>query len=152
MVMFKKQNKIAKQQFVDKAREYLGVLVVHAGRNKLGIDCVGLFVCTGRDLGMLDKDYTDVDYSPYVVPERLIESIEKFGKKKAEFETFDLADIVVFTVGKWPHHIGLISKLDDNGDVYFIHTDLTAQKVVESRLDRSWSDRIHSLYSIKGLS
>lgn len=141
---------ITRQQIVDKAREYIGVPVVHAGRNKNGVDCIGLLICIAYDLGMYDINH--VNYSPYVVPEQFVQELEKFATRKNEFATFELADIIMFNVGKWPHHVGLVSKLENgDGEISFIHTDMIAGKVVESRLDRSWSDRINCLYTINGI-
>jgi cell wall-associated NlpC family hydrolase len=140
---------ITTKEVIDKAREYINVPVVHAGRNKLGIDCVGLFVCVAQDLGLFE--YDNVNYSPTVVPERLIGEIERFGTKKEEFGGIEIGDVAVFSVGKYPHHVGLISKYDEQG-FWFIHANISVGKVVEQRLDRSWLSNLYSLYRIKGVS
>ena len=47
---------VTRDQIVTTARNYLGCPWMHHGRNRNGIDCVGLLVCVCHDLGLPVED------------------------------------------------------------------------------------------------
>lgn len=53
---------VTRQQIVDKAREFLGAEYRHMGRDENGIDCIGLVMITGQQLGIVPHN---IDLPPY---------------------------------------------------------------------------------------
>lgn len=48
---------------VDTARTYLRVPYVPCGRNRFGVDCIGLVICVARDLGWKGDDHPGVPFT-----------------------------------------------------------------------------------------
>jgi cell wall-associated NlpC family hydrolase len=134
---------IKREDIIKKAREYLNTPWKHQGRSKItGVDCVGLFVCVLKELGLPVIDRTDYRDKPK--PDELIDAIENHC---AEIPIIFAkpGDLLLFWVRRpWlPQHIGLLT------DYGFIHTPLKA-KVVEYELG-NWENKIYSAYSFKGV-
>lgn len=125
------------------ARKYLGVPFVHAGRNMNGIDCVGLLIKTGQDVGMFEWD--DVDYGPAVDPDRLVREVEMFCSPVDG--PIGKADVLLFNILGYPQHVGIVTEAGSvDCPASFIHAYQTVGKVVEHELDCSWLDRIARRY------
>jgi cell wall-associated NlpC family hydrolase len=50
-----------REQIVEEARKYLGVRFRHQGRTVAGIDCAGLILNVGNDLGLIEYSETGYD-------------------------------------------------------------------------------------------
>lgn len=131
------------ETLVEAARLYLGVPWVHAGRSRLGLDCVGLPLLVAHDLGI--TDFEDVNYSRVVNPERLRRQIEVFCDP-VPVESMQPGDVLLFDILGTPQHVGLYA-----GDGRLIHAYETAACVVEHRLDKSWRRRIVQTYRLRNL-
>jgi len=76
---------LRKAEFVEAARSYLGVPFRHLGRNRNGLDCVGLVLCAAHDVGLLGGiDYTTYDRIPDGKMLREIDSRVRFLTKRLE--------------------------------------------------------------------
>lgn len=55
---------IQRSQFIAAARRWLGVPWVHQGRNRYGVDCIGLLLVTCWQLRLFDRDVTGYGLFP----------------------------------------------------------------------------------------
>lgn len=136
---------VTRKQLIEKAREYLETPWRHQGRKKgIGVDCVGLFACVLRDLGVPVKDRTD--YSREPKPRELLGAILDHCNEIPVMLAAE-ADLLTFWVRHptKPQHIGLLT------DVGLIHTPVNC-KVIEYEMDERLIKRIHSAYSFKGVA
>jgi hypothetical protein len=157
---------IAKAEFVAKAREYLGTPIRHQGRRKGphgAVDCIGLLLCVGEDLGIVDKHGVPTrrtDYLNYLpVPgDRFVheECVKRLIQKSGAPEP---GDVITLRVPMLPCHLAIVSSLQ--GSIGMIHAttsrgsrDPRSQhgKVVEHILDGNWRWRIEGVFAVPGLS
>lgn len=60
------------------AREYLGTPYLHQGRVKgLGVDCLGLLICVGRELEFLPASFDKQDYTTQPDPVEFLAGLER---------------------------------------------------------------------------
>lgn len=121
---------------IEAARSYLGVPFYHAGRDRNGLDCIGLIACVARDLGYSFKD--DRNYKPGIYPERMFNGMRQFAEPANEMEP---GDILVFAYRGHPMHCAIYT-----GET-IIHCEARAwlQRVVETSLGR-YAKRVHSVW------
>lgn len=124
-------------EIIPVARSYKGVPFYHAGRDRNGVDCIGLIVCVARDLGYSFKD--DRNYSPGIYPERMFTGMEQFCHRVDDRQP---GDILVFDYRGRPMHCAILT-----GDDLIVHCDgrQSIHKVVETSLGR-YANRIHSVW------
>lgn len=123
------------------ARGWLGTKFHHQGRLKnIGVDCIGLIVGVGRELG-----YEVIDKTNYPrVPQNgeLQKEVEKYLIKS----TLVPGCIALFKLEDEPQHVGIIGEYE-RGGLSLIHAYLQARKVVEHNLDDNWKNKIVATYS-----
>lgn len=129
-----------RHRIVEEARSYINVPFVHAGRNRMGIDCVGLLIMVGHALDLFDWD--DVDYGTMVDHVRLRHDIDMFCHVTTTEQM--IGDIVLFNILGFPTHVGIITQTEP--EPLFVHAYYTAGKVIEERLDNPWVDRIEERF------
>ena len=110
------------------ARAWKGVRWKHQGRTRQGIDCAGLVVLVGRDLGILDYDHRgyprDPDGTFAAHFDRALERIALADKQAG--------DVVVFTQSRLPCHCGILT--ERYGELSVVHAHLTRRRVIEEPL------------------
>lgn len=128
------------QEFVETARTFLGTPYHHQQCTRYGVDCIGLILATGMELGL--------DWTSHDIPNRsgrpdgksFIRQIELVcGKplgRKPEY-----GDLLVFKVYKEPQHCGVFT------DIGLLHADRQWGKVIETSLGY-WEKRIVAAYKI----
>ena len=126
-----------KNKIVEIARSYVGVPYLHQGRNRNGLDCIGLVLAVAKDLGM------EIDDTPYVYemvpsPEILYRGCDDHFKREI---TYSRGDFVLIRFHIDPQHAAIIA-----GDT-MIHSYQKAGQVVEHRLSKQWKARILRTYS-----
>lgn len=124
---------------VDCARGWIGVPFRHGGRDRSGVDCVGLVIVCLHELGVTDWDETA--YSRTVNPDRLRKGIERFADRVTDLRA---GDLLLFHVQQEATHVGLCA-----GDTV-IHAHVTAGHVCEHALDERWRRRIAGVYRWRG--
>ena len=141
---------ITPEQFILKAKSWLGTAYHHQGRlkksdvHKGGFDCIGLVVGICRELGMDEIVRADkTDYSPHPTGNRLalvagdyLKLIDIKGKKPA--------DILLFKTFKDPQHVGILIE-----DSCFIHCNSSAGKVVQQPLSKTWERMMTHVFRFK---
>ncbi len=126
------------------ARQYLGTPFHHQGRLRgIGIDCVGLLVCVGRALGLMDHD--NATYPRHPVSGLLVGELDRC-MDAIPVESMREGDLLVFWLAprtKLPQHVAFRT---DRG---IIHTYANVGKVVEHNLSEKWVKRICAVYRFR---
>lgn len=128
------------------ARAWLEVPFTHQGRSRLGVDCIGLVINVGWQLGFLPRSYDVQGYdrmpdgSLFGECDRLLERIPGpvFGC------------IVAMRFASDPQHIGFIG--EHHGHPTLIHSLSTARKVTEHRLLNPWPGYIVGCFDAPGVT
>jgi cell wall-associated NlpC family hydrolase len=129
---------------VQQARQYLGVPYYHCGRDRHGLDCLGLLLRVAHDLGLTEWDETG--YSEQVDTARMRRKIEEFCDYVGAGGTDpEPGDVLLFSIKGSPQHLGLAT---DQG---VIHAYQSAGRVTEHALDCTWKRRLVAVFSWKGL-
>ena len=132
-------------RMVAAAREYLGVPWRHAGRNRLGVDCVGLLVLAAQAAGIAVEDRTA--YSRIVDPAALSRAIGAVCRKLEPGTPYAPADVLVIRYGASAQHVVLVSATSP--ELRIIHAFQTVGRVAEHRLDASWERRVAGHWRVK---
>src|SRR5438105_4011867 len=128
-------------KIVEDARLYVGVRWRHQGRNRVhGIDCVGLLICIGRDLGFCADDFNITGYMRYPEQGWLERELSTYLQPRASGQP---GDVALFAYGGEPTHVGIVS------DIGLIHVDMMLRKCVEHRMDEHWHARKRGYYAFK---
>jgi hypothetical protein len=160
-------------------RKYLKTPFGKRGRDGRGIDCIGVVLCVGRDLGLNDKDgnpfhpamyenYPDQPFGDELQEECKKRLIVKLLDTPSSFSQMLPGDIVTMrippeqifrklfaqAVAKTPiTHVGIVS--DSNGSLGVIHSlnsRSVNRKVVEHLIDLKWLRRIAGVFSFPGVT
>lgn len=132
---------VTREQIVSTARSYMGVRWHHQGRNRAGLDCVGLVLATAWDLGL-----TAIDYDGYGrVPDGVMLRAE-LDKHMDRTDTQRLGDVLLMRFEQQPQHLAIVT------DIGIIHAHAMMRRVVEHGLDEVWASRIVGAYTWRGLA
>lgn len=132
---------VTREQIVSTSRSYLGVRWHHQGRNRAGLDCVGLVLATAWDLGL-----TAIDYDGYGrVPDGAMLRAE-LDKHMDRTSDPHHGDVLLMRFEQQPQHVAIVT------DIGIIHSHAMMRRVVEHGLDDWWSSRIVGAYAWRGVS
>lgn len=135
---------ILRVDLVEAARSYLGVRWMHQGRSPLGVDCVGLLICAGGDVGLSIPDMKGYRRTPQpdvFVRHILDNSNEQSGPLIGNFG--------IFRDGTQPCHVGIFG--EQYGQPSLIHSFAGTGKVMEEPFDPYWQQRCVAYRSMIGL-
>ncbi len=140
--------KIQRAAMIAAARAYLDTPFRHQGRVKgHGIDCVGLQVCSLRDVGFIVKDHRAYGRRPdgHTLEELMRENCDEL--KGVALQDVVPGDIMEFSwiSAKWPHHVALRT------DVGILHACSDMGRVVEHELQEPWRSKFTRAWKFKGL-
>lgn len=125
---------------VEAARELIGTPWHHQGRIPgIGIDCIGMLVCTAIRRGIPHMDSTDYHRKP--TNGSLIRGLERSGLVRGGPEIY-LSSVLAFWIRdkENPQHVGIRT---DRG---IIHTWESVGKCVEHGFSDFWAERVHSVW------
>ena len=123
--MIENQIDIA-EQFVAEVRGWLGVPFRYQGRDRRGVDCVGVVVLSLATLGFdIDVEF----YGKRVTSEEAIAQLRSNGRRVSLAE-MRAGDIALLDYRGESNHIGVLT-----GEGTMIHSLALAKKVVEQSLD-----------------
>ncbi len=108
------------------ARSWLGVKWRHQGRTRRGIDCAGLVVLVGRELGIATYDCTT--YGRHALGYDFLRHFAA-GMTRIPLEAVAPGDVLVFkdpAAGAYPCHCGIVSDAQ-----HMIHAFARWRRVVE---------------------
>ncbi|NLM37457.1 MAG: C40 family peptidase [Firmicutes bacterium] len=131
---------MAAEKYRQIARQFLGIPYRHGGRDREGLDCVGLAHLFYRELGI---KVPDSDGRPYPTdwykkdPERLLQGLLKVGRAvDLKTEPLQPLDLVYFRMGGAITHAGVM--VDQRS---FLHV-LTRKTVEITPLTLAWKRRL----------
>lgn len=142
---------------IQQGRSYLKTPFQHQARVQgLGLDCVGIVLCVGDDLGLADVHGRPFKRHQY--PKYELTSIGGFvlaecKRRLIEKPVTSLAagDLVVMKVPDVPCHAGIVTSI--NGALYLLHAYNApgVMKVIEHVLDKAWRRRIVAAFQFPGV-
>lgn len=148
-----------RSEIIAKAREYVGTPFQHQGRLKgIALDCVGLPLCVGEDLGIIDRTGVPVlktdnaNYSSQPLDAFVHLEIQRRLFQK---ESIEPGDVITLCVPRIPCHVAIVSGTP--GNLYMIHAyeGYATKKMprggcVEHVLDSKWLKRIEGIFAFPG--
>jgi hypothetical protein len=160
----------ARAEIVKAARAYVDMVFRHQGRAHPGggksatIDCAGLIVCVGEDLGLLDKNGVPILRSNYldVGPQPHQDVIHKSCQARLNLrgpgELPKPGDVVTLRAPNSISHCGIISDFPQGDGLglifpYTVRLRSSLQgRIVEVRLDERWRWRIAGIFTYPGVT
>jgi NlpC/P60 family putative phage cell wall peptidase len=129
------------------ARSWLGTPWRHQGRLKgIGVDCGGLIIGVGKELGLLDFDTHAYGRIPDGQKLRALCAEHLVPNPGSEIAP---GDILLMRFTRHPQHLALVG---DRGEPFsLIHAYADAGICVEHGADPTWRRRIVAAYSFKPL-
>ena len=131
---------VSRDEWLAAARSWLGVPWVHQGRNRWGVDCIGLVICVARDLGLTDYDVRGYGRSP--MGDFMRRECDRLMSPVREAEP---GDVMILRFSSMPQHVLIRS---DRG---VIHAWAPARRVVEVEYPRAWRSRVVASYRVPGV-
>ncbi len=130
--------------FIQAARSYLTLPWLHQGRNRAGVDCVGLIIAAAADIGIEIGD--SLGYRRTPDPERFVEHI----KSVTDPATGSAPGVVaLFRERQQPCHAGIFAERE--GVLTLIHSYAPIGKVMEEPFIHHWPRLLMMTRRIKGL-
>lgn len=134
-------------QVVAQARSYLGVPWRHQGRSRVrGLDCAGLIVVIGHDLGLHSHDTTDYQREPNGTL-----FVSHFREALDEINLADAGhgDVVLMRDSLYPCHCGILTT--DKGKTMLLHAAAGRRRVYEEPYVGDLRDRSVTAFRFRGL-
>lgn len=126
------------------ARACVGAPYRHQGRSReVGIDCAGLPVVIGHELGLGDFDTTA--YSRRPQPREFDREMARSGCQKIPYAEAAAGDILRTAEPDWPVHCMILDQ-DDRGRLWVIHASAYSRKVVREPFTRGIEGRVRSAW------
>lgn len=143
-------RKIDSRKILKVAKTWIGTRFHYSGRvkinttNKGGVDCIGLIIKVGENVGagFGGKNiscYDYLTYSRYPNHGEMKKFLDKYFLKIDEKDVKN-GDLVYMNFADGLEHIGIIS------DVGLIHCYVDVGKVVEHRFDEYWKNKVVGWY------
>lgn len=139
-----------RQQLIACARAFLGVRFVHQGRNRQGLDCLGLLIASAaaagiRLQGQCPMAFDERQYS--LRPDTELLQLKLAGCLQ-QVNDPRVGDVVLFSILGRPQHLALVSDYPAANALGIIHAYAPARQVVEHRFDDGWHKRLVQVYRL----
>ena len=134
-------------QVVAAARSWDGVPFRHLGRNRHGIDCLGLAVLVCKDLGLSSYDLRAYPRRPDHAA--FLRHIREAGGIQIPVLAVRPADLLAMKSDRFPCHITIVT--EKNGILYIIHAYEPRGKVLEEPLTAEWQKQRVAAFAIPGV-
>ena len=133
-----------RNEFVDIARQWIGVPYRHQGRTRQGVDCIGLAIACAQALGL---PVYDVDGYSRAPSGGMMRRLLKAHTDPMALSDIEPGDLLHMAFNEQPQHLAIVSNLQP---LRIIHADGLVGRVVEHGLDGQWRGRIRDAYRIRG--
>ena len=134
------------------ARTYIGTPFQHMARAPgLGMDCSGLLICVGRELGLVPADFDVPPYTP--TPDgRSMTAWCDAQMQRIDRAAMQPGDAILLVVDALPQHLGILGDYL-HGGLSIIHAANNASppRVIETRLMFSRAQRFVAAYVLPGV-
>lgn len=118
------------------ARSLKGTPYLHQGRvagEKGGVDCIGVPLLIGRELGMKPETWNFTGYRRLPDGFTLMAHLREHMGAEIGQEEMQPGDLVVVSFGRHPHHVGVVVDYHLGG-LGLVHANGQMRKVVETQL------------------
>lgn len=132
---------VTRDQFLSEARSWIGVPWLHQGRNRYGVDCIGLLLVVCWRLGLTDYDVQGYGRTPD--HEFMRRECDQMMTRTKDPQA---ADVLLFHLSRCLLHIVIRT---DRG---VLHSWASPGKVVETSLPPVWAHRIAAAYRVPGVT
>ncbi len=135
------------------ARSYRETPHHHRGRLPgVGLDCAGVLICAGRELGLVAADFDVPTYSPHPDGHSLIDWCNEFMGRQVGQEYMRPGDAIIVKVKTHPQHIGILGDYV-HGGLSIIHSAINAAppRVIETRLMFAQNLKFVAAYALPGI-
>lgn len=130
---------------VAEARKWIGTKWVHQGRSNAGIDCAGLLIRVGNELGLDVKDMQGYKRSPE--GHRFLDHIR--GQTDL-VRTAEPGRIAIFRQSYFPCHVGIFTEC--HGELHIVHSYMNLGKVMEEQFAHQWPKLLVEIRTYRGLA
>jgi murein DD-endopeptidase / murein LD-carboxypeptidase len=122
------------------AKGFVGTPFVPQGRLPgIGLDCLGVVVCSGRGAAHL-ADEVDVSAWSTPDPDAADAQLGRWLRRRAVGEPIEPGDVLLFAVRGLAH----LAVAVEGGQM--VHASLLVMRVVCCPLDPRWTRRLHAVY------
>ncbi|HEY0004537.1 MAG TPA: hypothetical protein VGB17_06970 [Pyrinomonadaceae bacterium] len=109
---------VTRKQIVEAARSYIGVPYVAGGQDRSGVNCAGLLIAVGRDLGLSELEFEGrANFSKDLSLDGLF---SLHMDKLPDWRDAREADVVSIAYENDPEHCVIVTKVDWSG-IYGVH-------------------------------
>lgn len=118
---------------------------MYLGRSRAGVDCVGLPLKVGHELGLTQYDSRDYGIDPHAP--QLLAGLARAGFKLVRDP--EPGDMPVLRLGGHPRHVAILER-DATGQVYLYHAWEPAGKVIREPWTLERYGRLSLAYRFPG--
>lgn len=115
----------------NEAKKWIGVKFKRGGRDRTGVDCIGLLVGVGRAFNFNISDTTEYSFNPE--PEKFRELVYDQTVERS-FDHIEPGTILIFRQSIFPMHTGIVT-LDHYGRMAVTNGSAKERRVVEEPMD-----------------
>lgn len=134
-----------RKDIIESARSYVGVKFRMHGRDRTGLDCVGLLFCIGKDVGI--EAINDTDYGGTPVPNKFGEMLERYTHLVSPSPPRS-GQVLKLRQLMWPMHIGILAV--DKNRMTVINANMKKKKVTEDTFNE-WQNLVMEHRDINGV-
>jgi cell wall-associated NlpC family hydrolase len=123
--------------YIKEARKYVGTPFKHQGRDKNGMDCIGIITVPLNNIGFFE--YDNINYRRYGLGGEIIEILNKYCYEISIYSKLEPGDILMFSKGR-SQHLAIYT-----GES-IIHANNSVGKVTEHILDDYWMAMVSRVF------
>lgn len=131
-------------KIVAEARTWLGVKFKKGGRDRMGVDCIGLLLRVGEAQGLTIRDTTEYSFDP---EPRKFQAYVYEQTEPLPSNSLRVGAILVLRQTIFPMHTGILAK-DHHGRWSVINANIKERKVVEQTFDQ-WRNHLIAIRAYK---
>ena len=138
---------VDRKDLVKEARTWIGTKFKKGGRDRTGVDCIGLLIGVGRAFQFDIKDSIEYSFSP---EPSMFQNMVYDQTVHRDMNDVMEGSIVILRQSIFPMHTGIIAK-NAAGSWTIINANLKERRVIEQSID-VWADLIISLRDYKEMT
>ncbi len=131
---------VTRKDIVDEARTWLGVKFKKGGRDRTGVDCIGLLLGVGYHFGFDIEDSVEYSFNPEPTMFQHMVYDQTVDRNLNDVQE---GSIVILRQSVFPMHTGILAK-SVYGGWSIINANLKERRVVEQSID-VWKDMLIGL-------